>query len=171
MGTDKALLDWKGNTLLDHMTILLAGVSDTVQVVGRNRLPDMVPGLGPIGGIATVLKTSTSEHNLVVAVDLPLLTKEFLKYFKDRFFVSAHALVICNIHSKFPLCLGIRRSSRGSLEKYIGSGRRSLRGYILETSSEIIGEDELAEEGFDSSLFLNVNTPASYRAALDNRPS
>src|SRR5713226_697505 len=80
MGQDKALLDWHGQTLLNHMVDLLRNVADPVHVAGRDELPDQLPGLGPLSGIATALEASSTDANLIVAVDLPHLTRNFLKY-------------------------------------------------------------------------------------------
>ena len=44
MGTDKALLPWNGNTLLDHMTRTIGTVADSVRIVGRDGLLDRNPG-------------------------------------------------------------------------------------------------------------------------------
>src|SRR5262245_61947659 len=84
MGRDKALLDWHGRTLLDHMSDLVARVTDDVRVVGRDPLPDRLQGLGPLSGIATALEASATNANLMVAVDLPFLTEKFLKYLKSE---------------------------------------------------------------------------------------
>ena len=74
MGRDKALLDWHGIPLLNHMVNLLQQATDAVRVVGRDRFPDRLPSRGPLSGIATALTISSTEINLIVAVDLPLLT-------------------------------------------------------------------------------------------------
>src|SRR5690348_14599122 len=108
MGRDKALLEWRGGTLLQHMTGLLATVCNPVLVVGRDELPDLVPGLGPVGGIVTALKHTVTRFNLVVAVDLPFLTSDFLIHFKERCIHSTTPLIVCRISSGFPLCLGVR---------------------------------------------------------------
>src|SRR2546423_4029988 len=84
MGRDKALLEWGGQTLLDHMLNLLREVAHPVQVAGRDPLPDRLPGLGPLSGIATGLEASSTDANLFVAVDLPHLTTDFLKYLRQR---------------------------------------------------------------------------------------
>ena len=46
MGRDKAMLDWRGQRLLDHMTQLLSTVADPVQIIGRGALPDRIPNCG-----------------------------------------------------------------------------------------------------------------------------
>src|SRR5205814_1372253 len=109
MGIDKALLDWHGQSLLNHMISLLQAVADHVQVVGRDHLPDRMPGLGPLSGIATGLELSSTDANLFAAVDLPLLTQDLLKYLRSRLENSSRPLLACKIGSDFPLCLGIRR--------------------------------------------------------------
>src|SRR5881394_2170013 len=83
LGRDKANLDWHGRPLLNHMVELLATVCDPVRIVGRGDLPDAIPGLGPIGGIFTALMSTATDLNLIVAVDLPLLTSHFLNDLKE----------------------------------------------------------------------------------------
>jgi molybdenum cofactor guanylyltransferase len=155
MGRDKALLDWHGRTLLAHMVDLLQAATDQVQVVGRDRLPDRLPGLGPLSGIATALANSSSEVNLIVAVDLPLLTKDFLIFLRSRAENSKCPVLACKIESHFPLCLGIRRSLLPEIEKRLSEGHLSVYRFIEDSGAEIIS-------GLEPSLFRNINTPEDY---------
>src|SRR5574342_801833 len=84
MGRDKATLKWGTDSLLNHMVQLLSTVVGAVRIIGRDDLPDRIPGKGPLGGILTALETTDREANLVLAVDLPLLTPAFLKMFHSR---------------------------------------------------------------------------------------
>jgi molybdopterin-guanine dinucleotide biosynthesis protein A len=165
MGRDKALLEWRGHTLLEHMSQLLETVCDSVQTIGRPDRPDQTPGLGPIGGIQTVLRSTAAQDNLVVAVDLPFLTEDFLKYFKQRFASSPHELIACRIGAAFPLLLGIRRSSLPTLESFIREGGRSIHAFIGRVTAEVLGIDEIRDAGFDEGIFLNLNTPEQYHQA------
>src|SRR5262245_42677693 len=119
MGRDKALLDWHGRTLLEHMTSLLSTVADPVLVVGRNQLPDRLPGLGPLSGIATGLERSMTDANLFVAVDLPHLTAGFFKYLQSRIRNSIFPVTTCKIGSHYPLCLGVRRQALPDILKLL----------------------------------------------------
>ena len=103
MGQDKALLNWRGQTLLQHMVARLQTVADPVHVVGRAPLLDRLPGLGPLSGIATGLEATFTDANLFVAVDLPFLTQEFLEYLRSRLEHSTRPLLACKIGSAFPL--------------------------------------------------------------------
>ena len=159
MGQDKAGLDWHGRPLLDHMTELLRSAADSVHVVGRDPLPDKLPGLGPLSGVATALEFSSTDANLIIAVDIPHLTKDFLKYLRNRLENSSHPLVACKIESAFPLCLGIWRPMLPEIQRRLAGRQLSVRGVIESTSTEVISEAELWEAGFDGSIFRNVNTP------------
>jgi molybdenum cofactor guanylyltransferase len=163
MGRDKALLDWNGRPLLLHMVDLLRSATDGVQVVGRDLLPDRVPGRGPLSGIATALAVSSSDANLIAAVDLPFLTKDFLIYLRSQIERSNRPLFVCKIGSDFPLCLGIRRSLLGEVERRLSRGELSVHGFIEGSDAEVILETELREAGFETGIFRNLNTPEDYR--------
>jgi molybdopterin-guanine dinucleotide biosynthesis protein A len=166
MGTDKTSLDWHGRTLLEHMIRLLSAVAENVHVAGKGDLLDEQPGYGPIGGILTALRYSSTQNNLIVAVDLPLLTVDFLKYFKERQNRSQSSLLVCKIGSVFPLCLGIQRSLLTALDSYVADGGKSIHGFIQAAAADIIGSTELAGAGFSSDIFFNINTEIDYRRAL-----
>jgi molybdopterin-guanine dinucleotide biosynthesis protein A len=167
MGRDKALLDWHGRTLLDHMLDLLRSVADPVHVVGRDQLPDQLPGLGPLSGIATALDTSSTDANIIVAVDLPHLTHDFLKYLRLRLENSSYPLLACKIGSEIPLCLGIWRPMLPEIKRRLSAGRLSIRGMIEDNSTETISEAQLIQSGFSPLIFRNLNTPGDY----DQKPS
>ena len=162
MGQDKALLDWHGMPLLTHMVDLLSHATDVVQVVGRVRLPDRVPHRGPLSGIATALAITSTEINLILAVDLPLITKSFLKYLRLEAEHSKQPIVACKIGSHFPLCLGIQRILLPEIEQQLASGDWSMRRLIENSDSQIILESQLREAGFIDSLFDNINTLDDY---------
>jgi molybdopterin-guanine dinucleotide biosynthesis protein A len=162
MGTDKALLDWHGRTLLSHMIDLLQNATDDVQVVGRDLQLDHLPGLGPLSGIATALSITSTDNNLILAVDLPLLTKDFLTYFRETAEYSKRPMLACKIGSHFPLCLGIRRKLLPEVQRRLSRGELSVRALIRDSDAEVISESELHKRGFGSSIFRNLNTPDDY---------
>jgi molybdopterin-guanine dinucleotide biosynthesis protein A len=162
MGRDKADLPHRGRTLLDHMIHMLSAVCGPVRAVGRGALTDRVPGLGPLGGIATALAASETDRMLVVAVDLPLLTPEFLDFLAERTLASPHPLIACRTGSGYPLCLGLDRSleplARGRLE----SNRLAVHAFIDAADPEIVPEEEILAEGFPAEMFSNFNTPEDW---------
>ena len=71
MGRPKALLPWRGRTLIAHMVALLHEVADEVVVVNSREIElptlparvviDRTPALGPLGGIREGLHAIESE--------------------------------------------------------------------------------------------------------------
>jgi molybdenum cofactor guanylyltransferase len=100
LGRDKALLPWPPNaaiegnsqTLLGHAIARLQRVCDTVSIcANRDDLPtaeiviaDARPDSGPLGGIVAALEHSTTDWNLLLAVDLPFLPAEVLQALAAR---------------------------------------------------------------------------------------
>lgn len=89
-GRDKALLEIGGETLLQRTVRVVRSVVPAVivlgpperaeQVAGVDVLQDERTGIGPLGGICTVLKARPSCAALVVAVDMPFLSAPLLGY-------------------------------------------------------------------------------------------
>lgn len=167
MGREKALLDWHGRPLLQHVVELLMTVAFPVRAVGRDDFPDLETGLGPMGGVLTALAASGTDFNFIVAVDLPLLTRKFIKYFAARSFSSSCSVVACKIGSDFPLLLAVRRSALSAATDYVRTGRRSVRGFIEESGPELVSSDDLQRNGFSLGMFQNLNTMDDYRLALE----
>lgn len=163
MGRDKALLAWHGRTLLEHMIDLISSATDFVRVIGRDEFPDLIAGQGPLGGILTALHVSETDANLVVAVDLPLLTPDFLKYFQERLEKSLRAIVACRIEDRYPLCLGVRTSLLPRIQNRVEEGRLSIQSLIEDNEPDLILEPELTRCGFTPHIFKNINTQTDFR--------
>ena len=162
MGQDKATLKWGDKSLLDHMIHLLSTVATPVRVVGRGEFLDRIPGKGPLGGLFTALESTERDVNLFLAVDLPLLTPDFLRVFHSRFLASSKPLIVCRIGGEFPLCLGIRKELTPNVEERVRSDNLSIRAFVRESNAEILEENELRGLGFDLKMFGNMNTPRDW---------
>src|SRR6266403_4268845 len=87
-GTDKVFLEFGGQTLLDRALAVMGSVCDRVAIVGepakfRNYesvVPDIFPGCGPLAGIHAALLHSSAELNLMLAVDMPFVSRELLAF-------------------------------------------------------------------------------------------
>ncbi len=83
MGNDKAFVNWRGKTLLQHAMDNLHELTSDIhlsvnshQFLALNHqykcIEDLYPDKGPMGGILTALET-LQESLMVVAVDMPQL--------------------------------------------------------------------------------------------------
>ena len=89
MGRDKATLVIEGQPLwqrqldklraLEPCELFISGrCAGPYASAGVEIIEDSVPGLGPLGGVAAALRRATSPRVLVLAVDLPRMSAEFL---------------------------------------------------------------------------------------------
>ena len=90
MGRDKSTLPVNGEPLWQRQLavlratepaeIFISGMRDGPYAdCGVEILPDEFPNCGPLGGIATALRRCTSDHLIVLAVDMPAMTAAFLR--------------------------------------------------------------------------------------------
>ncbi len=84
MGSDKALLSYGGQNLLQHALQITAAIGKKTFIVGpRDRyaafgevVEDVHPGCGPLGGIHAALRATETDLNLILSVDMPLMEDE-----------------------------------------------------------------------------------------------
>lgn len=180
-GRDKAAILFGGQTMLERMRDLLAGVAGDVSVVappGRYEgrgvpcIADRWPGEGPLGGVLTALLNSAEsradrEWNLILSCDMPFLTKEWLTFLAQRAEAS-DALVLYpqSAHGPEPLCACWRTSAQPALQAAFDRGARKMTDALKNVPAEVL--DERVWKRFDSEgrLFWNMNTPADYEEAL-----
>lgn len=161
MGRDKALLPTAGDrTFLDHACALLRELPLAQVVVSGARpggVPDLVPGLGPLGGLHAVASATAAPAALVIPVDMPLLPRDALArllragarggracYFDDYF---------------FPLWLPLTGECRAYLQRVVEGRASGAVGALLRH----LGARPIAGDRTDE-WCRNVNTPADYRA-------
>ena len=78
MGRDKSALPFGDETMLARVTRLAGSIAGQVLVVGRRDQPestthDAMDDQGPLAGLAAGLAASTTDLNVVVACDMPLV--------------------------------------------------------------------------------------------------
>jgi molybdopterin-guanine dinucleotide biosynthesis protein A len=169
MGCDKALLPFRGGALVESVARAVALAAGSAVLVGHPRLyehlgypaiPDLYPGLGPLGGILTALHHTSADWNLVAACDMPELSAEFLRLLIDAAAgrPAADALVPVGASGRpEPLCAVYHRRSRPALERALERGVRSARAALENLRVALVSVPELTP-------FHNVNTPEDWAA-------
>ena len=174
MGKDKAFLEFKGRILLARALELAAGAGQEVRIVGDPRkfaafgrvIEDIYRERGPLGGIHAALKSSSTELNLMLAVDLPFMQLNFLKYLIS---VAGETRALVTVPRPTdglqPLCAVYRREFAKIAEQSLGRGKNKIDALFAEVDTKILGPEELSEAGFSRQMFRNLNTPEEFDEA------
>lgn len=126
---------------------------------GVRVVPDVVSGLGPLGGVVTALIAARTEWTLVVAADMPLLRAEVLATLLDRR-QGRGAVVAIGPHGREPLVALYHTDCLTRALEMLG--RKDASPMRLLESVECVEVPlerlRLADPGLVS--LMNVNTPA-----------
>ena len=182
MGRDKALLEIGGVPLLVRSARLLEPLVAAVTVIGPPErysalglrvVPDDSAGLGPLAGLATALRISRTEWDLVVGCDLPYLSAAWLEWLIMRALDSpADALVPETSRGLEPLCAIYRARCAAKLTAALAAGVRKVTDAVAALAPERLTPAQWETIAAGETLFKNMNTPEDYaeaRAKLEGR--
>jgi molybdenum cofactor guanylyltransferase len=164
MKRDKALLPWRGGTLVEAVAKSVDEAAGNVALVGRASIPevpglecltDLRPGFGPLAGIETALASGRGDLNLIVACDLPSIRAEWLRQLietaEGR---NSRCLVSVDINGRVhPLCGVYRYDCLLMVERALQTGRLKVMDLVTELGAEHLRIQEPV---------WNVNTPAEW---------
>lgn len=167
MGTDKAFVMLEGRTLLALMLELARSAAPEVRIVGDRAkfaefapvVEDVFPGCGPLAGIHAALRSSQTDLNLILAVDVPFLSPEFLQFMITKSRCGAMVTVARTSGGWQPLCAVYRRQFADLAEKCVRAGIYRIDGLFFPATTSVIDDEELRVAGFSPDLFRNLNTP------------
>jgi molybdopterin-guanine dinucleotide biosynthesis protein A len=178
MGSDKAFLRLGDETLLSQALKLAGAVAGEVRIVGDTKkfaafgrgVEDVYRNRGPLGGIHAALSSSSTELNLVLAVDLPFVRPEFLEYLFLRARGSGAMVTVPRAGGGLqPLCAVYRRGFAEVAEQSLREGENKIDSLFARVGTREIDEDELVREGFSAEMFRNLNTPEELEQAKNSR--
>lgn len=170
MGQDKALLPLRGRPLAAHMAGVVADAAGSAVLVGDPArlsslgfpvIPDTWPGAGPLGGIATALRHSAAQWNLVLACDMPRVTPAFLlQLFGWAEASGCDCLLPAGPSGRpEPLCAIYHARCLPALAAALARGIRKVTAATAATRMEIRRID-------DDAVFQNCNTPEEWSAYI-----
>lgn len=172
-----------GRTLLAHALELAHAATGSAWIVGRAEkfagfgpvIEDLYPGRGPLAGIHAALARTRTELNLVIAVDMPFLRPDFLKYLVARAGENAALVVVPMVGGGLqPLCAVYRRAFAEVAERSLAAGENKIGRSFAEVQTVVLEPAELEGNGFGEDMFRNLNTEKDWQEAkqeLSARPS
>lgn len=177
MGTDKAFVLLDGRTLLARVLEVARSLTTNLHIVGDRTkfapfapvIEDIFPGCGPLAGIHAALRSSQTDLNLILAVDIPFISLALQQFLVSRAnnFPSCIVTVPRANGGLQPLCAVYRREFADAAEESLRAGRYKIDVLFQEASTQVIGEEELEVAGFAPRIFRNLNTREELNAARE----
>jgi molybdopterin-guanine dinucleotide biosynthesis protein A len=182
MGREKALLEIGGvplivrtvqtvEPLVSEATVV--GPPDRYAGLGLRSIPDeKIPGLPggerqtPLAGIATALNTTNAAWNLILACDLPFLTRDWLDWLLARATASEAQIVVPRSAAGLePLAAVYRKECSAGISAALLRGVRKVTDAVNDFQIEILLETEWKAHDPEGRVLRNMNTPAEYEEA------
>ena len=181
MGHDKAFLRLpSGSTLLENALAVASAVAGEVGIVGPNQrygtyawageiVEDIFPGRGPLGGIHAALSITQTEWNIFLAVDLPQVSADLLRWMLQQAREAGKQVTMASVDGGLhPLCGVYRRGFKVRAEHSLQQDQNKVDASFDPNSLRILTEDEVRAAGFSPETFLNVNTPEEFQKYADS---
>jgi molybdopterin-guanine dinucleotide biosynthesis protein A len=175
MGSDKALLPIGGMNLLQIAVAKAREVSPRTVIVGsRERyaqygevIDDIIPGCGPLSGIHAALSTTCCELNVILSVDMPLISPDFLRWLTQTAASGDELAIVPEAHGRSqPLCSVFRRAAVAQAENALRTGQYKVDRLFSILPTRLVAEIDWRAAGFLPGIFRNVNTPEEYEAVV-----
>ena len=182
MGQDKASLRCGDETLLERAVRVVKEVADEVIVVARPvedrdtgggnpvlGLPvvlvhDPIADLGPLAGIAAGLSASTTDLNIVIACDMPLIRAAVLRRLLDLRGNADICLAVIDGRAS-PLCAVYRSSVAVAARQLLAAGERRVMRLLDQVQTKRVDAAVFRDLDPDLDSFLSCNTPEDLRKA------
>lgn len=165
MGSDKALLEYQGETFLSHLQQVMNDFDE--KLLSRNlnsnesswvQISDIHQEIGPMGGLHSALYCCQNDMIFVSACDTPYLTQKLIHKIIHEYDDEDVLLVQTSDERLHPLCGIYHKRIFSSLEKAIHQKNYRLMRWIETLNYKVIQLDE--EE---SKQLMNFNTPQDYQ--------
>ena len=170
MGTDKALLLVQQEPMLKRMVRLLGPFCNTIAISGNNpaytdfnieMVKDLYSGCGPISGIISSLKHSSTEWNLMISVDVPFMNEAFIEFLISQ--IGNYDCIIPEHEGGVEPLMGLyNRQIIPVVEEMISHGDYKLMRLLSKLKVRYVNCNPLIKQF--PRLFVNMNLPGDYNS-------
>lgn len=176
MQTEKGMVEYNGKPFIKWVIDAVKPLSDAIHLVTNNDdynifgyplIQDIYKDKGPVGGIFSALKHSTSNRILVLSCDIPNISTDILeRYLLNNHQDDADVLMLSDNQKIYPLIGIYSKSVLDGFENAINTDKLKLmlviKDYQFKTI-EVIGQEK--------SKLANINTKEQLIALENNTES
>ena len=192
MGTDKALVEFRGRPLVENALGILRAAGLTASIAGARAdlrafapvVEDSTPDLGPLGGITAAMDSSAARWAVFLSVDLPLLPAPLVRVLLNHARISGRTVTLASVAGfaqTFPVVLD--RAVLPMLQSELAAGRggcfagfqsaaSGLGQAVSVVAAELLAQTgQVAHQGGLAAVqwFFNVNSAGDLRRAEAHR--
>ena len=150
--------------------LIISNHADLIRHIVGNRarvIPDIHPGLGPLGGLYTALQACADGTLWLVACDMPYISSEAAAFMKRRLEeVDGAAIVPVESGLIHPLHALYSTECKSAVESMLNDGRLSMMELLSSVTRIEMEKEEFVRLGMDFRFTANINTPGEYESAL-----
>lgn len=146
-------------TALGNDPVLISNAPDTAAwSAGLRHHPDMIPGLGALGGILTAVRMAPAPV-VVVAWDMPFVPASLIAELAELL-ADADAVLPDSEGPRGlePLCAGYGAAAAPAIERALARNDRRAVSFHDDVRLRRLPLSEVARHGPPSRIFFNVNT-------------
>lgn len=168
MGSDKGLLSLNNSTFLEHIIFALKEASIiNITIVSSNsdydflnckRIEDIYVDKGPVGGIFTALSHSKTEQNLILSVDIPLISTEIIQWLMNNIDAEKQITQAKVLDKINPLIAVYNKNVAPIFEEHLKKNQLKLRTVVDEIPHQTL---EVPEKWCH--FLQNINTKEDYQ--------
>ncbi|MDX2196905.1 MAG: NTP transferase domain-containing protein [Cytophagales bacterium] len=176
MGTDKGMLAYGQHTMAAHIAATLSKCDIEVYIVSNHYdqnsiqypiIKDIIPNLGPAGGIYSALIHTDSAHNVILSCDTPFITMDSLLYITNKYIPTYDTCVATENNKIHPLFGIYHKNCAEYFELCLKNNELKLQNIIKSLNCQYIDMSMYAHSA--NNIFLNINTPDDYQKIMTSQ--
>lgn len=141
--------------------MIIANKPEYYRYLGVKVVVDIVPFLGPLGGILTGLKNARFEKMIVLPCDMPFISKKLLWHIAE---VSEnYDGVVPRLNGYYePLCAAYSKKCIKLFKESLDNNITKIIDLYPLININYMGKNEIEKYGKYEIMFRNINTPRDY---------
>ena len=176
MGQDKGLVSFGPATLLEYILAQVSTIGQDLFIISNNLeaytdfgypvYPDVIPGIGALGGVYSALHYAKTDYILLLAVDMPFVNQDLAKYLISL--ASDYDVVIPKLSTKGylePFRAVYSRKCLVPIKQMIDKDERKVISFFDLVRVRMVEPEEVYPFDPEGKTFLNVNTPTELEKA------
>ncbi len=168
LGQDKGLASINGVPLIFFPLQTVKALTELVHIIGPPRryrrlgypvIADCGTSVGPLSGLFTALKNSSTSLSIILACDMPRVPPALLQILRLRIQDADAAMVRRLDGTVEPLCAIYSKKCLPQIESSLSSTNFSLRKLMDRLQVYFLDEAEFETLNITGPIFENINTP------------